>query len=154
MVSARHRTERRVEERRRGEKIGLKLRGQLWTGGVTGIGGGAPNGKLRCALLTSVLYLHSLIHDIDTFATTVTLRCNRCAPCRLVLRGLVGEVPFIPSDTRGITRIPFLSRALLIILQAFSLDPLPYVSMESLALRATKALLSEAGAKFAALTQE
>jgi len=33
-VSVRHRTERRVKERRRGEKTGLRLPGQLWTGGL------------------------------------------------------------------------------------------------------------------------
>lgn len=43
----------------------------------------------------------------------------------------------LPSDTRGVTRNPFHPRALLIIPQAFSFDPLPYVRIQSLALIST-----------------
>jgi ribosome biogenesis protein MAK21 len=34
------------------------------------VGGGAPTRKLRCVLLSSVLSMHSLSHDVDTSATS------------------------------------------------------------------------------------
>jgi ribosome biogenesis protein MAK21 len=56
----------------------------------------------------------------------------------MVLRRLVEEVLLLlPSDTRGVSRTPFFPRTLLILPQAFSSDPLPYVRMQSLALIAT-----------------
>jgi hypothetical protein len=33
------------------------------------VGGGAPNRKLRCVLLTCFLSMHVLRHNVDTFAT-------------------------------------------------------------------------------------
>ena len=34
------------------------------------VGGGAPNRKLRCVLLISLLHMHLLSHDVDTSATS------------------------------------------------------------------------------------
>jgi len=103
------------------------------------VGGGAPNRKLKCVLLSSA---HARFHHVTTQALprpgTATPRCHRSAPHHLVLRRLVEEVLLLlPSDTRGITRNPLLSPPPLTVLQAFSLDPLPYVRMQSLGLITT-----------------